>query len=126
MPRILVVERGDPIPGGLAPDLRTAGFTAVVADTATAAAVVATAPFDLVLLDDGLPGSRTVLDAALRCSPALPVIVLTDRPDLRSLVDALDRGAADYLARPFRFDELTARIRRSLRIARGGGHRLAG
>jgi DNA-binding response OmpR family regulator len=124
--RILVVERDDPTPSGLEPDLRAAGFTAVAAGTSTAAAIVASARFDLVLLDDGLPGWRAVLDAALGCTPAVPVIVLADRPDLRSLVVALEYGAADYLGRPYRFDELAARIRRSLRITCAGDRRLAG
>ena len=68
---------------------------------------------DLVLLDIRLPGKDgfAVLADIRRLRPELPVIMLTAQDDLRSKVAALDGGADDYLAKPFAFDELTARIR---------------
>jgi two-component system copper resistance phosphate regulon response regulator CusR len=62
----------------------------------------------------------------------LPVIVLTGRPELRDVVSVLDVGADDYMTKPFRFDELLARVQARLRaqgteettVLTGGGIRL--
>jgi two-component system, OmpR family, response regulator len=72
---------------------------------------------DLVILDRMLPGLEglQVLDAIRRVKPALPVIVLTARGEIEERVEGLDRGATDYLTKPFAFDELTARVRAHLR-----------
>ena len=48
----------------------------------------------------------------------MPVVVLTGRPDLRDAVQCLDDGADDYMTKPFRFEELLARIRARLRTPR--------
>jgi DNA-binding response OmpR family regulator len=48
----------------------------------------------------------------------LPVLVLTGRPDLRDAVACLNEGADDYMTKPFRFEELLARIRLRLRTPR--------
>jgi DNA-binding response OmpR family regulator len=72
---------------------------------------------DLVILDRMLPGrdGLRVLDAIRRAKPGLPVIVLTARGEVEDRVEGLDRGATDYLAKPFAFDELAARVRAHLR-----------
>jgi two-component system KDP operon response regulator KdpE len=77
---------------------------------------------DLVLLDLGLPdidGLRVV--AAIRRDAATPIVILSGRYEEQEKVDALDRGADDYVTKPFGVDELRARIRVALRRAAGPG-----
>ena len=80
----------------------------------------ASEPYDLVVLDIGLPGmdGLSVLqkwrDAALQT----PVLILTARDGWSDRVDGLDAGADDYLTKPFRMPELSARIRAILRRAK--------
>lgn len=75
------------------------------------------APFDLAILDVNLPGlSGLELLAELRKGqPALPVLLLTSRDQVRDRVAGLDLGADDYLTKPFSFSELAARTRALLR-----------
>jgi len=80
---------------------------------------------DLVLLDVGLP----LLDGyevtrRLRADPrslTLPIILLTGRSDLDDVVSGLDAGADDFLSKPFRNEELLARIRSALRLRQALG-----
>ncbi len=78
--------------------------------------------YDLVILDVMLPliNGFTVL-AQLRKRRTIPVIMLTTRVQPRDRVEGLDRGADDYLPKPFDPDELFARIRAVLRRAVGSG-----
>lgn len=73
---------------------------------------------DLVILDRMLPGLEglEVLDAIRRAKPELPVLVLTARAEIEERVEGLDRGATDYITKPFSFDELAARVRAHLRL----------
>ncbi len=73
--------------------------------------------FDLVILDRMLPGrdGLGVLEAIRRARPALPVILLTARTEIADRVEGLDRGATDYVTKPFSFEELEARVRAHLR-----------
>ncbi|QHY99941.1 Transcriptional activator protein CopR [Streptomyces sp. S4.7] len=78
--------------------------------------------FDLVLLDIGLPGRDgfTVLREMREAREArvtLPVIVLTARDSVRDTVAGLEGGADDWMTKPFRFEELLARVRLRLRTA---------
>lgn len=77
------------------------------------------AAVDLVVLDWMLPGRNgmDVLAAIRRERPALPVIVLTARGELEDRIEGLDAGATDYIAKPFAFEELAARVRAHLRQA---------
>jgi len=72
---------------------------------------------DLVILDRMLPGrdGLAVLDAIRRARPELPVILLTARGEIADRVEGLDRGATDYVPKPFSFEELVARVRAHLR-----------
>ncbi len=72
---------------------------------------------DLVLLDVGLPtmDGFEVLRSLRGQGSSIPVIMLTARTSTRDTVDGLDAGANDYVAKPFKFDELLARVRSRLR-----------
>lgn len=118
MSRILIVEDEERISAFVAKGLRAEGFTpTVVADGVTGLDYALTGEFDLMVLDIGLPGMDgfRVLERVSADRPALPVIVLTARDSVTDTVAALEGGAADYMAKPFRFDELLARVRLRLR-----------
>jgi len=74
---------------------------------------------DLVLLDLGLPDGDGIdlCRAFLRDQPALPIIMLTARDAEIDVVIGLDSGAVDYVTKPFRLAELSARVRTHLRRA---------
>ena len=118
MSRILIVEDESGIASFLQKGLRAEGYTTVaVDDGGTAISVARDDAFDLVVLDLGLPG-RSGLEvlAALRArGERLPVIILTARDGVDATVAGLDSGADDYLTKPFRFEELLARVRARLR-----------
>jgi DNA-binding response OmpR family regulator len=99
--------------------LQEEGFRCEALDTgARLLARVSEVRPDLLILDIGLPerdGFRVLQTLRARGS-SLPVIVLTGRSD-RDVVTFLEAGADDYLQKPFRFDELTARVRRRLHAA---------
>ena len=117
--RILIAEDEHGISSFLESGLRAAGFTAtVVEDGSSALALARTGEFDLLVLDLGLPtrDGLSVLEELRRQGKRLPVVVLTARSDLKDMVAGLDRGADDYVTKPFRFEELLARIRARLRV----------
>ena len=120
MTRILIAEDEHRIASFLEKGLRANGFTTtVVADGHAAAAAARDRDFDLLILDLGLPGQDglEVLAAIRRRGDRLPVIVLTARAAVPDRVAGLDRGADDYMTKPFSFEELLARIRVRLRDA---------
>jgi len=117
--RILIAEDEHGISSFLEGGLRAAGFSAtVVEDGSSALALARTGEFDLVVLDLGLPtrDGLSVLEELRSTGSRLPVIVLTARSQLDDMVAGLDRGADDYVTKPFRFEELLARIRARLRV----------
>lgn len=119
-PRILIVEDEPAVAGFIEQALRESGYAAQVAPDANAAneAFASQAP-DLVLLDVMLPDEDgfTVL-RRLRSDSSVPVLMLTAREGIDDRVKGLDAGADDYLSKPFRLEELLARVRALLR--RGG------
>jgi DNA-binding response OmpR family regulator len=118
MPRILIAEDEPRLAAFLEKGLRAQGFTTtVVADGATASAMAQDDEFDLLVLDLGLPGKQgaEVLRDMRRAGQRMPVLILTARDDLDSTVAGLEGGADDYVTKPFKFEELLARIRARLR-----------
>jgi DNA-binding response OmpR family regulator len=121
MSRILIVEDEQRISSFIAKGLRSNGFTpTVVADGTTGLDYALTGEFDLVVLDLGLPGTDgfTVLRRMREAGSRVPVVILTARDSPADTVAGLEGGADDYMAKPFRFDELLARVRLRLRDER--------
>ena len=98
--------------------LTAAGYTAtVVGDGNLAFADAVSGEYDLMILDLGLPGRDgfSVLSELQVRGSTLPVVILTARDTVDTLVTGLDLGASDFIAKPFKFDELLARLRTRLR-----------
>ncbi len=76
--------------------------------------------FDLLILDLGLPDADglKVLAAVRGQGATLPIIILTARDGLDDTISGLESGADDYMTKPFRFEELLARVRVQLRNQR--------
>ncbi|MGW7071389.1 response regulator transcription factor [Streptomyces sp. NPDC054855] len=120
--RILIVEDEERIASFVEKGLRANGFTtSVVGDGDAAYDYALTGGFDLVVLDIGLPGKDgfTVLRQLREARVSTPVIVLTARDSVRDTVAGLEGGADDWMTKPFRFEELLARVRLRLRTAAG-------
>jgi two-component system, OmpR family, copper resistance phosphate regulon response regulator CusR len=122
MTQILIAEDEPRIASFLEKGLRSNGFVTAVADTGTlAASLLRHGQFDLLILDLGLPGKdgHQVLQELRQRGDRMPVIILTARDGVEDTVAGLDGGADDYVTKPFRFEELLARIRVRLRDAGG-------
>ncbi len=118
MSRILIAEDEQRLSAFLEKGLRAAGFTTtVVGDGATAVAVARDEDFDLLILDLGLPAldGMAVLRTLREQGRRLPVLILSARDEVDDKVAGLELGADDYLTKPFRFEELLARVRARLR-----------
>ena len=116
--RILVIEDERTLAGFIEQGLRAEGHAVTVQhDGESGEAAALTGDYALVLLDLMLPGKSglDVLDAIRATLPDLPVIVLTARAAIEQKVEGLDRGANDYVTKPFSFEELLARVRAQLR-----------
>jgi DNA-binding response OmpR family regulator len=128
MDSVLLVEDDERISQPLVRMLEAEGFRVRHADNGAAAlaAVLEELP-DLVLLDlslpdiDGLELCRRVRAA----HPAVPIVMLTARNAEVDVVVGLDAGADDYITKPFRVAELTARIRTRLRASKAASHAVA-
>jgi DNA-binding response OmpR family regulator len=121
--RILIVEDEPGMASFIDKGLSSRGYvTKVAKDGATATAIASDNDFDLVILDLGLPDvdGLSVLREVRRRGERMPVIVLTARDDIDDKVEGLDAGATDYVTKPFKLEELLARVRVQLRDDRGG------
>jgi len=116
--RILIAEDETRIAAFIEKGLRSNGFaTTVVADGESAVQYALTGGFDLLVLDLGLPlrDGFSVLRTLREARVTTPVIILTARDTVRDTVAGLEGGADDYMTKPFRFEELLARVRLRLR-----------
>lgn len=120
-PRALIIEDDEIVSRLLAHALTRRGFTVQAAGDGRQAveALATTAPTNIVILDLMLPymdGFELLL--RIQATPgweAVPVIVLTSASREGSVVRALNAGATDYIVKPFRPEELVARVRRMAR-----------
>ncbi len=120
--RILVVEDETKLAGRLATSLSHAGYAVdCAADGACAHMLGHDEEYDAVVLDIGLPkiDGLTVLRQWRKAGLTVPVLILTARGTWHEKVTGIDSGADDYLAKPFRMEELLARLRALIRRASG-------
>jgi two-component system OmpR family response regulator len=120
--RILVVEDEAALSRQLAQSLGRAGYAVdCAADGERADFLGQTEQYDAVVLDLGLPriDGLTVLRRWREAGLAVPVLVLTARATWHEKVQGIDGGADDYLAKPFRMEELLARLRALIRRSSG-------
>ncbi|MFL1874359.1 response regulator transcription factor [Hansschlegelia beijingensis] len=121
--RVLVVEDEPRIAADIRRGLEQAGFAVDVAGDGEAAWFQADVEtYDAMILDLGLPklDGLSVLRKLRGANNALPVLILTARDGWRERVDGINAGADDYLSKPFRMEELVARLHAVLR--RTAGH----
>jgi len=123
--KILVVEDDSKVAGFIDHGLKEEGYIVDVASEGDEATMLAHVnEYDMILLDVVLPKKNgfQIASELRREGRHTPIIMLTSRDAVEDVVRGLDSGADDYLAKPFRFDELLARIRALHR--RGGAERL--
>jgi two-component system response regulator TctD len=116
--RLLLVEDTEDVADAIAASFARRGHAVDhVTTLADAAHNLAVQDYDAAILDIGLPdGTGTELLRAMRADGrTLPVLMLTARADVEDRVAALDKGADDYLVKPFDLRELHARVRAMLR-----------
>ncbi len=121
--RILIVEDEEALREMLVRAMRRAGFAVDACADGDEGLYQATEfPIDLAVIDLGLPG-RSGLDIVREVRQRdrkFPILILTARSDWQDKVQALEIGADDYLTKPFRIEELMARVNALLR--RSAGH----
>lgn len=120
MTSILVVEDEPGISSFVAKGLTSAGYNVTVVDKgADAISGALGGEYSLIVLDIGLPDMDgfEVLEQIRGQGATLPIIVLTARSSVEDTVSGLEQGADDYMSKPFRFEELLARIRLRLKNA---------
>lgn len=118
MNQVLIIEDEERISSFLEKGLRSNGFATTVAATGNDGLALARGgAFDLVILDIGLPDKNgfEVLEEFRLGDKRTPVIILTARDGVTDTVTGLEGGADDYVTKPFRFEELLARVRVRLR-----------
>lgn len=108
-PNILLVDDEEALRGVVAERLAAEGYEVVEAASGEAALELLQGfAFDILISDLRLPGvdGRQVIDAALERYPGILAIVVTGYATVKDAVDIIKRGAADFVAKPFQFDEL--------------------
>lgn len=115
--KIMLIEDEKNILAFVSTLLETAGYTVISAQTCSEGKMMFSSHNpDLIILDLGLPdGDGISLLTYIRKSSYIPIIVLSARTDESDKVDALDKGANDYITKPFGSAELVARVRSALR-----------
>jgi two-component system KDP operon response regulator KdpE len=120
-PVILVVEDDDETRSALVRELSTRGYRVEEAEDGRGALLKweRQRP-DIVLLDLGLPDMDGLdIIRRIRREARTPIVILSGRYEEREKVEALERGADDYVTKPFGVDELNARLRVAIRHAAG-------
>ena len=120
--RLLLVEDDQLLGQGIHNGLRQVGYAVDwVRDGDSAESALEAEKYDLAILDIGLPkrSGLEILDNLRAKGDDLPVLILTARDTVNDRINGLDRGADDYLVKPFDLDELNARIRALLRRCAG-------
>ena len=123
--RVLIVEDEEALARQLAAALEGAGYAVdFAADGDRADFLAQTEPYDAIVLDLGLPkiDGLTLLRRWRDDGLFLPILVLTARGSWHEKVQGIDGGADDYMAKPFRIEELLARLRALIRRASGMAH----
>jgi two-component system copper resistance phosphate regulon response regulator CusR len=116
--RILIAEDDEALARFVRQGLEGEHYTVeIFKDGEQARSAATESEFDLVILDLNLPkvDGLSVLRHLRLKKPGLPVLILTQRTRVEDRVQCLDTGADDYLAKPFSFTELSARIRALIR-----------
>ncbi|GLR15155.1 response regulator transcription factor [Chitinimonas viridis] len=122
--KLLLAEDDAVLADALLTSLARLGFAAEhVSNGLVAEQRLLAADYDAVILDLGLPGQGglAVLRKVRAQKPGLPILILTALDGLEDRVAGLDAGADDYLAKPFEFVELEARLRALLRRSKAAG-----
>lgn len=116
--RILIAEDDEALARFVRQGFEAERYTVdVAADGEQARAAATDSEYDVVILDLNLPrmDGVTVLRHLRARRPTTPVLILTQRTRVEDRVQCLDTGADDYLAKPFSFSELSARVRALVR-----------
>jgi len=116
--RVLVIEDYEPLRKSLSRGLRNAGFAVDASgDGEEGLWYARTNDYDAIVLDLMLPGidGLTILRRLREEGRKTPVLILTARGEVEDRVRGLDRGADDYLVKPFALEELLARVRALVR-----------
>jgi DNA-binding NtrC family response regulator len=121
MPHLLFVDDEPALRRVTAERLTERGFDVVEADTGEQALeLLDKFAFDLVVTDLRLPGmdGTQVIEAARERYPSIVAIVITGYGTVKDAVDAIKRGASDFIAKPFHFDELMHVLQKALEQGR--------
>lgn len=116
--RILIAEDDTPLASFLRKGLEAEHYAVDVAgDGETARDLAVTYDYDLMVLDLNLPkrDGISVLHEVRSAKEGVPILILSGRTRIEDRVAALDQGADDYVAKPFSFSELSARVRALMR-----------
>ena len=119
--RILVADDEDSLRWVLEKGLHQAGYeVTAVKDGAAAVRAVEAEPFDLVLLDVRMPGmdGLTALGKMRELRPTASIVVMTAHGTMETAIQAMQRGAYDYLTKPFDLDEVLLLAQRALEAGR--------
>ncbi|MBE9464907.1 response regulator transcription factor [Dyadobacter subterraneus] len=120
MKTILIVEDDRRIAQNIYRGLHAENFEAEIAyDGITGKNLALSKKFDLILLDVNLPGLKgyDVCQQIRVYKPSIPIIMLTAYGEVEDKVEGLNKGANDYIVKPFDFRELMARINAALRVS---------
>ena len=118
--RVLLVDDEPAIRRSLRLPLEELGFQIVEASRGEEGLhLMRSSNFDVILLDINMPGigGMKTLERLRTIAPRLPILMLTVRDDENDKVEALEKGADDYITKPFSFRECLARIRSAVRRA---------